>query len=105
MSRRISVMMSLALFLAALATNADEREDGPQQGRDWSLTAGVEGSYSVADAEKIVPGHSTALMSHTWPYFPGYLKPKSMQVHDFGGPCRDRTYDQRIKSPVLYQLS
>ncbi len=22
-----------------------------------------------------------------------------------GGPCRDRTYDQRIKSPVLYQLS
>jgi hypothetical protein len=24
---------------------------------------------------------------------------------EIGGPCRDRTYDQRIKSPVLYQLS
>ena len=23
----------------------------------------------------------------------------------FGGPCRIRTYDQRIKSPLLYQLS
>ena len=23
----------------------------------------------------------------------------------FGRPCRDRTYDQRIKSPLLYQLS
>lgn len=23
----------------------------------------------------------------------------------FGGPCRDRTYDKRIKSPLLYQLS
>ena len=22
-----------------------------------------------------------------------------------GGPCRARTYDHRIKSPVLYQLS
>jgi len=22
-----------------------------------------------------------------------------------GRPCRDRTYDQRIKSPLLYQLS
>ncbi len=22
-----------------------------------------------------------------------------------GGPCRIRTYDQRIKSPLLYQLS
>ena len=24
---------------------------------------------------------------------------------NFGGPCRIRTYDQRIKSPLLYQLS
>ena len=23
----------------------------------------------------------------------------------FGGPCRDRTYDQEIKSLLLYQLS
>jgi len=23
----------------------------------------------------------------------------------YGGPCRIRTYDQRIKSPLLYQLS
>lgn len=23
----------------------------------------------------------------------------------FGGSCRDRTYDQWIKSPLLYQLS
>ena len=28
------------------------------------------------------------------------------QVFDFyGGACRDRTYDRRIKSPLLYQLS
>ncbi|MCD6060545.1 MAG: hypothetical protein K0S16_856 [Moraxellaceae bacterium] len=24
---------------------------------------------------------------------------------EFGGSCRDRTYDQWIKSPLLYQLS
>jgi hypothetical protein len=31
---------------------------------------------------------------------------ETAQVIDLdGGPCRDRTYDQRIKSPVLYQLS
>ena len=24
---------------------------------------------------------------------------------ELGGPCRIRTYDQRIKSPLLYQLS
>ena len=31
---------------------------------------------------------------------------KSPQVPDLvGRPCRDRTYDQRIKSPLLYQLS
>jgi hypothetical protein len=24
---------------------------------------------------------------------------------EFGGPCRDRTYDQLIKSQLLYQLS
>lgn len=24
---------------------------------------------------------------------------------NFGGPCRGRTYDKRIKSPLLYQLS
>jgi hypothetical protein len=24
---------------------------------------------------------------------------------EFGGPCRGRTYDKRIKSPLLYQLS
>ncbi len=24
---------------------------------------------------------------------------------EIGGPCRIRTYDQRIKSPLLYQLS
>jgi hypothetical protein len=24
---------------------------------------------------------------------------------EFGGPCRDRTYDQEIKSLLLYQLS
>ncbi len=23
----------------------------------------------------------------------------------YGGPCRGRTYDKRIKSPLLYQLS
>jgi hypothetical protein len=27
------------------------------------------------------------------------------QVIEFGGPCRDRTYDQLIKSQLLYQLS
>jgi hypothetical protein len=27
------------------------------------------------------------------------------QVLEFGGPCRDRTYDQLIKSQLLYQLS
>ena len=26
-------------------------------------------------------------------------------VSSIGRPCRDRTYDQRIKSPLLYQLS
>jgi hypothetical protein len=26
-------------------------------------------------------------------------------LDDVGRPCRDRTYDQRIKSPLLYQLS
>jgi integrase len=31
---------------------------------------------------------------------------KPTQVSDFnGGPCRNRTYDQRIKSPLLYRLS
>jgi len=25
--------------------------------------------------------------------------------HRIGGPCRDRTYDQEIKSLLLYQLS
>ena len=33
-------------------------------------------------------------------------KPKKLQVLDrVGRPCRDRTCDQRIKSPLLYQLS
>ena len=27
------------------------------------------------------------------------------QVLEFGGPCRSRTYDQEIKSLLLYQLS
>lgn len=26
-------------------------------------------------------------------------------IHLIGGPCRIRTYDQWIKSPLLYQLS
>jgi drug/metabolite transporter (DMT)-like permease len=43
----------LGVYAPAIAAfvNADEREDGAQQGRDWSLTAGVEGSYCLADAE------------------------------------------------------
>jgi hypothetical protein len=28
-----------------------------------------------------------------------------LTLFDSGGPCRIRTYDQRIKSPLLYQLS
>jgi hypothetical protein len=33
-------------------------------------------------------------------------KPTSADIIDFnGGPCRDRTYDQEIKSLLLYQLS
>lgn len=30
-------------------------------------------------------------------------RPKSLWL--IGGPCRDRTYDQEIKSLLLYQLS
>lgn len=33
---------------------------------------------------------------------PGFLRPGKAR---FGGSCRDRTYDQWIKSPLLYQLS
>jgi hypothetical protein len=29
----------------------------------------------------------------------------SGEAFKIGGPCRIRTYDQRIKSPLLYQLS
>ena len=29
----------------------------------------------------------------------------TLYVTEFGGPCRDRTYDQLIKSQLLYQLS
>lgn len=29
----------------------------------------------------------------------------STEMLEFGGSCRDRTYDQWIKSPLLYQLS
>ena len=27
------------------------------------------------------------------------------RLKEIGGPCRDRTYDQLIKSQLLYQLS
>ena len=30
---------------------------------------------------------------------------KCLFLRVFGGPCRDRTYDQEIKSLLLYQLS
>ncbi len=54
-------------------------------------------------------GHLTALV----PHFHLLLitrrsrtkKPGKCLVLEFGGTCRDRTYDHRIKSPVLYQLS
>jgi integrase len=30
---------------------------------------------------------------------------RALNLEKIGGPCRIRTYDQRIKSPLLYQLS
>ena len=30
---------------------------------------------------------------------------RSGEVSELGGPCRDRTDDPRIKSPLLYRLS
>jgi hypothetical protein len=33
------------------------------------------------------------------------VRKQHAQVIESGGPCRDRTYDQEIKSLLLYQLS
>src|SRR3569833_1893123 len=33
------------------------------------------------------------------------LPSSSLEGEKAGGPCRTRTYNQRIKSPLLYQLS
>ena len=40
-------------------------------------------------------------------YVPGIIRYRCGRLDPdlIGGPCRDRTYDQEIKSLLLYQLS
>ena len=51
--------------------------------------------------------HSTVEFPGTRIVFVGYgcLAIDLIGFFKIGGPCRDRTYDQEIKSLLLYQLS
>ena len=56
-------------------------------------------------AYEILPEERTAICDYALQYPKiGYRKLTWMML-GIGGPCRDRTYDQLIKSQLLYQLS
>ena len=59
----------------------------------------------------LAPSHLAAYAGNAFPtsHKTGHKRQNSCKrnsaVSESGRPCRDRTYDQRIKSPLLYQLS